>query len=122
MRRRIEEITGKEVVDIVAEMNKKKVELLGHIIRTERYDDRDPMRQVTFLECTNIPRVSERLRPGVPRKNWIRETIGLAWEGSDRKPPGEALDGESYAHRLIVVDDAHDRVGAFSGGKKHRIE
>ena len=59
-----------------AAWRKKKVKLLGHILRAPKYD---PMRQVLFEKGTVVPRVELRKIIGKPKANWLIETYKDAY-------------------------------------------
>ena len=57
-------------------LTRRKVTLLGHIIRTDRSD---PMHQVTFRDENLSPFHPIVRRPGRPRHKWIDEQLQNAW-------------------------------------------
>jgi hypothetical protein len=55
---------------------KRKVALLGHLIRTS---NEDPLRQITFKENTATRADWGKRRPYGPRQNWVKETKKTIW-------------------------------------------
>ena len=58
-------------------LKKKRLSLLGHIIRT---DDNDPIKQVTFANNDLEPRTAALRRVGRPRQKWIELTLKDAYD------------------------------------------
>ena len=58
-------------------LKKKRLSLLGHIIRT---DDNDPIKQVTFANNKLEPLTAALRRVGRPRQKWIELTLKDAYE------------------------------------------
>ena len=55
---------------------KRKLTLLGHIIRQSKREPKDPMVQVTFVGKNIMPRTPAYRRVGRPRQKWTEETLG----------------------------------------------
>ena len=87
---------------------KRKLSLLGHIIRSA---PSDPMRQVLFDKGTLVPRLEFRKRPGKPRQQWLITTYDDAYETLNQPQP---FDMDNPAHRQLVNDLACQRIGVFS--------
>ena len=73
---------------------KKKITLLGHILRSQ---NSDPLRQVLFESYTNCPRIDRMSRVGKPRAEWLHETCRETHETWD---PHTQFDIE---HRLQMA-------------------
>ena len=82
---------------------KRKVTLLGHIIRSHRYD---PLRQVLFEKSTLIPRIELTRRVGRPKGNWLVETYKDAWALCHLT---EAFDFANPTHRNKINNAAETR-------------
>ena len=87
---------------------KRKLSLLGHIIRSA---PSDPMRQVLFEKGTLVPRLEFRKRPGKPRQQWLITTYDDAYQTLNQPQP---FDMDNPAHRQLVNDLACQRIGVFS--------
>ena len=86
---------------------KRKVKLLGHILRT---DYKDPMRQVIFDPYTTRPRLEYR-RPGKPRASWLLESFKDAFTLLGRT---ENYDDNSNEHHQFIIQQAQTRQGIFA--------
>ena len=69
----------------------RKVKLLGHIIRSHRYD---PLRQVLYEKGTLMPRIEHKRRVGKPRANWLIETYNDAYRKLGLSQPFDISDSE----------------------------
>ena len=70
---------GATVIEFSKLWLKRKIQLLGHIIRA---GPQDPMRQVLFLPNSLIPRTEHARRVGKPRAHWLIETYADAYRES----------------------------------------
>ena len=86
---------------------KRKVKLLGHIIRAHRYD---PLRQVLYEKGTLIPRIEFKRRPGKPRANWLINTYTDAYGLIGGT---EQFEIENTEHREMVHAADQARTGIF---------
>ena len=62
---------------VIYTLKKKRLSLLGHIIRT---DNNDPIKQVTFANHDLAPLTAALRRVGRPRQKWIDITLKDAYE------------------------------------------
>ena len=90
----------------------RKVKLLGHIIRSHRYD---PLRQVIFEKGTLVPRIEHTRRVGKPRANWLLETYKDAHTLSSLA--GE-FDMSCADNRNKINELADTRLGCFQQGPR----
>ena len=88
---------------------KRKIQLLGHIIRS---DPQDPMHQVLFLPNSLIPRTEHARRVGRPRAHWLIETYADAY----RRESGhiDQFDINNILQRNLVNKLARQRLNIFS--------
>ena len=86
---------------------KRKIQLLGHIIRS----DPDPMRQVLFLPNSLIPRTEHARRVGKPRAQWLIETYADAYRESGHV---DQFDINNILQRIFVNELAQQRLNIFS--------
>jgi hypothetical protein len=89
-------------------VEKKKSQLLGHIIRS---DPQDPMRQVLFLPNSLIPRTEHARRVGKPRAHWLIETYADAYRESGHV---DQFDINNILQRIFVNELAQQRLNIFS--------
>ena len=86
---------------------KRKIQLLGHIIRS---DPQDPMRQVLFLPNSLIPRTEHARRVGKPRAHWLIETYADAYRESGHV---DQFDINNILQRNLVNELAQQRLNIF---------
>ena len=67
----------RKINNVTYTLKKKRLSLLGHIIRT---DDNDPIKQVTFANNGLEPLTAALRRVGRPRQKWIELTLKDAYE------------------------------------------
>ena len=87
---------------------KKKLKLLGHMLRSSRAD---PLNQVTFAADGLRPRSIDKRRPGRPRLDWLTETYKDAFQhmyGHD-----QFFDPSDLEHMNRVKQWATQRIGPF---------
>ena len=69
-------------------IDKRKIKLLGHIIRADR---NDPLQEITFSDPINLtPLIPAYKRVGKPRIKWVDHVMGKAWNvcrGDDNTTP-----------------------------------
>ena len=61
-------------------VRKRRVTLLGHIVRAGNRNSSDPAFQATFDSSSLLPKCSITRRQGHPRQKWIDTTMKEAWE------------------------------------------
>ena len=76
---------------------KKKLQLLGHIIRC---NNKDPLRQVTFADHRLTPLKPALRRVGRPRDKWVDDALRKAWRIC--REPG---DTSEYSAEDRQIDD-----------------
>ena len=86
---------------------RRKIQLLGHIIRA---DPQDPMRQVLFLHNSLNRRTEHTRRIGKPRAHWLIETYADAYKESGHL---DEFDINNILHRTVKNDMAQERLNIF---------
>ena len=105
---------GVTVIEFSKLLLKRKIQLLGHIIRA---DPKDPMRQVLFLPNSLIPRTEHARRVGKPRAHWLIETYADAYRESGHV---DLFDINNILQRNSVKELAQQRQGFFLTLTLHR--
>jgi hypothetical protein len=93
---------------------KRKVKLLGRIIRAHRYD---PLRQVIYQKGTLVPRIEYKRRVGTPKLHWLKETYIDAWRLTFDEDSPLTFNTNLQWHPDIIHQKASDRVGIFEQRK-----
>ena len=99
---------GATVIEFSKLWLKRKIQLLGHIIRA---GPQDPMRQVLFLPNSLIPRTEHARRVGKPRAHWLIETYADAYRESGHV---DQFDINNILQRNLVNELAQQRLNIFS--------
>ena len=73
------------VIPLSMMIKNRKCKLMGHLIRQNKRNPKDPMVQVTF-EGKNIkPRTPAYRRVGRPKLQWTEETLAESWNRIKKK-------------------------------------
>ena len=104
----IQRYYGVTIIEFSKLWLKRKIQLLGHIIRS---DPQDPMRQVLFLPNSLIPRTEHARRVGKPRAHWLIETYADAYRESGHV---DQFDINNILQRNLVNELAQQRLNIFS--------
>lgn len=86
---------------------KRKLKLVGHILRT---NPDDPLRQVLFEYNSYTPRIEHR-RPGKPRTSWLPQSFKDAFGMLGRN---EEYDSNNREHQNFVITNAINRQSIFA--------
>ena len=87
---------------------KKKITLLGHILRAPTHD---PMREVLFESRTTTPRIEHIKRVGKPKAHWLLETFQ---DARDIQFPNTRFDCQNPVHLNDMVAKAQNRESPFT--------
>ena len=87
---------------------RRKIQLLGHIIRA---DPQDPMRQVLLIHNSLNPRTEHTRQIGKPRAHWLNETYADAYRESGHL---DQFDINNILHRTVVNEMAQQRLNIFA--------
>ncbi len=102
-------------------LKKRKLTLLGHIIRTQSYaTDKDPMHQISFENIDLEPREPIYRRKGRPRKKWIKENLEEAW--NKLKTDQEPNFSNTQEQRERIREKALEYAGPFNVAVPKRQE
>ena len=104
-------------------IKKRKMILLGHVIRAGERNPRDPMFQVTFEDKTLKTKTTAFRRVGKPRHKWHAETMTEAWTYTQHyKDNGKPTYKDTPAQRKILQQTAIDRKEPFQRTKSEKAK
>lgn len=104
---------GKDkVIPLTEVLAKRRLKLLGHIIRRERSH---PQQQTTFATADLVTRQTSYRRVGRPRLKWAEETMKEAWQiiRETRQDLPPAFNENEAEHRNIIKNAAEQREKPF---------
>ena len=87
---------------------KKKITLLGHILRAPTHD---PMREVLFESGITTPRIEHIKRVGKPKAHWLLETFQ---DAQDILSPNTWFDCQNPVHLNDMPAKAQNREPPFT--------
>ena len=94
-----------KIIPVTETIKRRKMTILGHVIRAGNRDPTDPMYQVTFEDPSLKPKTSAYRRVGRPRRKWHQETMNQAWQSMQQNEPTN-----------------HDFAGTYAGTEGQRLK
>ncbi len=111
-----------KIIPITETIQKRKITLLGHVIRAGNRDKNDPMYQVTFESKDLAPKMTAYRRVGRPRNKWHQDTMEQAWAKIHHNGSHIPKYTGNEKQRQILQKSAIDRTYPFEQSKNERLK